>query len=47
MQELEHVHSSMPASDPHVADAEPVAGGLRHRHAFVIDDRHGEWPRTL
>lgn len=44
--EIEHVHAAIVPDDPHIAGAEPVIGGFRHRHSFLIDDRHGEWPRT-
>lgn len=39
-----HVHADLPADHPHVRDAEPVPGGRRHRHAFVIDRHHPLWP---
>lgn len=39
-----HVHQNLPATDPHVASAEPVAGGLRHVHTFVVDRDHARWP---
>ncbi|MEO8313314.1 MAG: MFS transporter [Pseudomonadota bacterium] len=45
--EIEHEHFGVDTSDPHVAGAEQVGGGKwRHRHAFVIDREHPEWPRT-
>jgi H+ antiporter protein len=43
---IEHVHDMLDAHDPHLADAVRVSGGLRHRHAFVIDSHHPEWPRS-
>lgn len=44
--EIEHTHDTLDESDPHLADAARVSGGLRHRHAFVIDSHHPEWPRS-
>jgi len=41
---IAHVHAGLPADDPHLADARPSTGGLRHAHAFVIDRRHRSWP---
>src|SRR5690606_2508342 len=41
---LEHVHDNLPPDHPHLRDAEPTPEGLRHAHAFVIDDHHREWP---
>ncbi|HSK38348.1 MAG TPA: MFS transporter, partial [Arenibaculum sp.] len=41
---LDHVHADLPPDHPHVRGAEPVAGGWRHRHAFVIDRHHPLWP---
>ncbi len=46
-EEVEHFHSNLVAGDPHLAGAETSKGGFRHRHAFVIDDRHAEWPRSV
>jgi H+ antiporter protein len=44
--EIEHVHAMLDPSHPHVAGALVEGGGLRHRHAFVIDAQHSEWPRV-
>jgi len=44
-EEIEHTHDTLDAGDPHLAAADPAGGGLRHRHAFVIDNHHPEWPR--
>ena len=44
--EIEHVHETLDPNDPHVAGAIAEGGGYRHRHAFVIDSYHPEWPRT-
>lgn len=44
--ELEHIHSSLDPEDPHVAGAEPITGGHRHAHAFVIDSYHPDWPQS-
>ena len=41
---LPHVHGNLPATDPHVAGAKPVAGGLWHVHTFVVDHDHARWP---
>ncbi len=42
---IEHVHADLPPDHPHLADAVPVGGGLRHVHAYVIDSHHPDWPR--
>ena len=39
-----HVHRNLSAGHPHLAGAEPVAGGARHSHAFVVDQHHAAWP---
>ena len=44
--EIEHVHETLDPNDPHVAGAIAEGAGYRHRHAFVIDSYHPEWPRT-
>jgi MFS family permease len=44
-EEIEHFHPGLREDDPHLAGAVPVAGRYRHRHAFVIDGQHPEWPR--
>ncbi len=44
--EIEHFHADLPLDDPHVANAEPLAHGYRHTHAFVVDSYHPKWPRT-
>ncbi|MDW5317591.1 MFS transporter [Rhizobium sp. PL01] len=44
--EIEHIHDSLDPDHPHVVGAEPVTGGHRHAHAFVIDSHHVEWPRV-
>jgi predicted MFS family arabinose efflux permease len=41
---LEHVHRSLDEGHPHIADAERSAHGFRHRHTYVIDSHHPEWP---
>lgn len=38
---VEHDHSDLPQGHPHIA----AAGAVPHRHAFVIDDLHLEWPQ--
>ncbi|OZA92282.1 MAG: hypothetical protein B7X76_00440 [Azorhizobium sp. 39-67-5] len=42
---LTHTHGALDRTHPHLADAVAVEGGLRHAHAFVIDNHHPEWPR--
>ena len=39
-----HVHVDLPPDHPHLRDAEPTAQGLRHAHAYVIDEHHRRWP---
>ncbi|PSM16057.1 MULTISPECIES: MFS transporter [unclassified Nitratireductor] len=41
---IPHRHPELPADDPHWKEGIP-SGGLRHAHAFVIDDLHPQWPR--
>lgn len=43
--EIEHFHQALDPNHPHLQDATPTADGLRHRHTFVIDSHHPEWPR--
>ena len=38
---VEHVHTDLPAGHPHLAEH----GGGAHRHPYVIDDLHMEWPQ--
>lgn len=40
---VEHRHDDLPASHPHLAEAEHAR---RHAHAYVIDDLHLAWPRS-
>jgi MFS family permease len=44
--EIEHTHDTLDDDHRHVAGAVRVRGGYRHRHAFVIDSHHPEWPQT-
>jgi len=48
-EEIDHHHPELSPGHPHrAAEYRPVpagAGGFRHRHAFVIDDLHRQWPR--
>jgi MFS family permease len=48
-EEIEHDHAGLPPEHPHRAiehrPAPVGADGFRHRHAFVIDDLHPQWPR--
>lgn len=41
---LSHLHTDLPADHPHVRDAEKACDGLRHAHAYVIDEHHPGWP---
>ena len=41
---LLHIHRDLPPAHAHLADAEPVNGGFRHSHPFVIDGEHPRWP---
>jgi len=43
--EIDHVHTTLPDDHPHVAHAERVGQGYRHRHSYVIDTHHAQWPR--
>lgn len=45
-EEIEHTHDSLDSDDPHIADAIRVSEGHRHRHPFVIDGYHPDWPRV-
>jgi len=40
---VEHVHEDLPPDHPHVRSAVRDGDGLKHAHAFVIDDIHREW----
>jgi len=43
-----HVHRGLDPAHPHLAGADPVAGGgFRHAHAFVIDNEHAAWPKAV
>ena len=41
---LEHIHRDLVRDHPHLRDAVETGHGLKHAHAFVIDDFHGSWP---
>jgi len=47
-EEIEHDHADLPPDHPHRDDQHRPAligqDGFRHRHAFVIDDLHQQWP---
>lgn len=45
--EIEHVHDALAADHPHLTDAVRAGNGHRHRHAFVIDSHHPEWPNPV
>ena len=36
--EIAHTHDNLPADHPH------IAAGVRHSHAYVIDELHPRWP---
>lgn len=42
-QDLEHRHPDMPADHPHWAEHGAPSQG-RHKHPFVIDEQHRQWP---
>lgn len=42
--EIEHIHETLESGHPHIAGAIRIRAGYRHRHAFVIDSHHPEWP---
>jgi predicted MFS family arabinose efflux permease len=44
--EIEHTHPGMKATHPHAAGTRPIGDGVRHRHAYVIDSHHPEWPAS-
>jgi len=41
---IEHVHGDLPAEHPHLRGTAQTGEGVRHVHAFVIDDYHRHWP---
>lgn len=43
-EELEHVHSGLDPAHAHLSGGTQTEAGYRHRHAFVIDSHHPEWP---
>jgi H+ antiporter protein len=44
--ELEHEHKGLAPDHPHLEGAARSHAGFHHRHAFVIDSHHPEWPRS-
>nr|WP_153404358.1 MFS transporter [Sinorhizobium meliloti] len=42
--EIEHVHVTLADDHPHLVGADRIGNGHRHRHAYVIDSHHPEWP---
>jgi MFS family permease len=44
--ELEHEHTNLDQGDPHLAGAERETASWKHRHPYVIDAYHSEWPRA-
>lgn len=45
-EEIEHSHDDLDADHPHLAGTASGESPHRHRHAFVIDSDHPEWPRS-
>ncbi len=49
-EEIEHDHAGLPPEHPHRTTghgpAQSGPDGFRHRHAFVIDELHSQWPHT-
>jgi MFS family permease len=43
-EDLGHIHTNLPPHHPHLADARPVLAGWHHRHRYVIDQHHPDWP---
>jgi H+ antiporter protein len=45
--EIAHRHDDLAPEHPHLNEGHPTTAGgdLVHRHAFVIDSHHPEWPR--
>ena len=41
---LEHVHDTLSPDHPHLAGAERLKNGYRHRHPYVIDSHHPDRP---
>ncbi|PWV49398.1 putative MFS family arabinose efflux permease [Nocardiopsis sp. L17-MgMaSL7] len=44
---LTHLHTELGPDHPHLADAEWVGSGYRHRHEFLVDELHPRWPRFV
>lgn len=42
--ELPHIHTDLPASHPHLQNAEKTETGYRHTHVFLVDSLHRQWP---
>jgi hypothetical protein len=42
--EIEHTHPASDTSHPPVQGAVRAGDRIRHRHAYVIDTHHPEWP---
>ncbi len=41
---VEHEHPDLPVGHAHTKAAVGVGDGIRHAHAFVVDDQHPHWP---
>ena len=42
---IEHEHCGLPVGHPHTSGISDPGQGVRHSHAFVVDDDHSHWPR--
>lgn len=42
--ELEHVHTDLSPDHPHLQNAVRTEGGYRHRHVFLVNSLHRQWP---
>ena len=42
---IEHEHPNLPIGHADTQGAVATAHGVRHSHAFVVDDHHPHWPR--
>jgi hypothetical protein len=46
LDEIERVPDTLDNRHLHLASAVRVGAAYRHRHVFVIDGYHPEWPRS-
>lgn len=42
--ELEHVHTDLAPDHPHLQNAVKTEVGYRHRHVFLVNSLHRQWP---